>query len=134
MGVYGMLAIGFLVFVARYFIPHDRKSEMAMKVSFWSLNIGLLWMIVVNLFPIGIIQLFDSFNNGYWHAREPQFFAQTSVKIFEWLRLPGDMLFIVGGILPVVYLALRMFIERKRYATLPAGAETEELTQTYEDN
>jgi len=132
MGVYGMLAIGFLMFVARYFIPHDRKSELAMKVSFWSLNIGLLWMMIVNLFPIGILQLFDSFNNGYWHAREPEFFAQSSVKLFEWLRLPGDMLFIVGGILPVVYLALRMFQERNRYPKLPDGAETEEFTQIYE--
>lgn len=134
MGVYGMLAIGFLTFAARYIIPPDKKSETAMKVSFWSLNIGLGWMIFANLVPIGIIQLFDSFKNGYWHAREPLFFAQTSVNIFEWLRLPGDVLFIVGGILPVVYLALRMFRERKRYAQLPDGHETMEFTQIYEDS
>ena len=51
MGVYGMLAMGFFMFVARYFIPPDRNSERAMRLSFWSLNIGLAWMVFVNLAP-----------------------------------------------------------------------------------
>ncbi len=129
MGVYGMLAIGFFMFVARYFIPPDKNSERAMRWSFWSLNIGLAWMIFVNLVPIGIAQLYDSFQNGYWHSREPAFFEGPAVRIIEWLRLPGDALFIVGGILPVVYLAIRMFAARGRYGELPAGTQTEEFTQ-----
>ncbi len=100
-----------------------------MRVSFWSLNIGLMMMLFVNLVPIGILQLYDSFQSGYWHAREPEFFQQTAVRVIEWLRLPGDFLFILGGILPVVYLAVRMFRERNRYGRLPAGAETETLTE-----
>ena len=60
MGVYGMLAIGFFMFVARYFIPPDRASERAMKISFWSLNIGLAGMVFVNLVPVGLLQLNDS--------------------------------------------------------------------------
>lgn len=133
MGVYGMLAIGFFMFVARYFIPPDRKSELAMKTSFWSLNIGLAWMVFVNLVPAGTIQLFDSFQNGYWHARQAGFFEQPIMRIIEWLRLPGDVLFIVGGIFPVVYLALRMWKERNRYGQTEPGAETEELVQIYEE-
>ena len=72
MGVYGMLAMGFFVFVARYFIPPDRKSERAMQISFWSLNLGLGYMLFANLVPIGMFQLWDSFQNGYWHARAPR--------------------------------------------------------------
>ncbi len=132
MGVYGMLAIGFFMFVARYFIPPDRASERAMKISFWSLNLGLGWMLFVNLVPMGIVQLADSFQNGYWHAREMTFFMQTSVRVIEWLRLPGDVLFILGGIVPVVYLALRMFRERNRYGQLPPEEPTEPLTQIHE--
>ena len=132
MGVYGMLAIGFFMFVARYFIPPDRQSERAMAVSFWSLNIGLAMMLFVNLVPIGILQLYDSFQNGYWHAREPEFFKQGAVRVFEWLRMPGDLLFIFGGICPVVYLALRVFKERNRYGRLAVGAATEEFTEVYE--
>lgn len=33
MGVYGMLAIGFFVFVAAYFVPRDARTERAMKWS-----------------------------------------------------------------------------------------------------
>ena len=130
MGVYGMLAIGFFMFVARYFIPPDRRSENAMKWSFWSLNIGLGLMVFVNLVPMGIIQLNDAFKNGYIHARGPALFEQTSVRVVEWLRLPGDLLFIIGGILPVVYLAVRMFRERNRYGRLPDGAEGEGLVES----
>lgn len=128
MGVYGMLAIAFFMFVARYFIMPDKWSELSMKISFWSLNIGLLLMVFVNLIPVGMLQLFDSFKNGYWHSREPEFFAEPLVRVFEWLRLPGDMLFIVGGILPVVYLAVRMFLARTRYAALEPHEDVEELT------
>ena len=128
MGVYGMLAIAFLVFVARYFIPQDRASDRAMAISFWSLNIGLFLMIFANLVPMGILQLYDAVANGYWHAREPAFFQSGTVHLLEWLRLPGDTLFIVGGIFPVVYLAIRMFIHRNR-GEMTAGRLSEELTR-----
>ncbi|HEY3445410.1 MAG TPA: cbb3-type cytochrome c oxidase subunit I, partial [Myxococcales bacterium] len=114
MGVYGMLAVGFFMFVARYFLPADRAAERAMKLSFWGLNVGLGLMMFANLVPIGILQLTDAFRSGYWHAREPEFFQQPAVRFFEWVRLPGDALFIVAGILPVVYLAARTWLSRRR--------------------
>jgi nitric oxide reductase subunit B len=123
MGVYGMLAIGFLVFVARYFVPPDKRAEIARRISFWSLNIGLAWMIFVNLFPLGIRQLHESFTSGYWYARREEFFSSPATTIIEWLRLPGDALFIAGGILPVVYLAVRMVLNRNR----PVAAGPNEL-------
>lgn len=129
MGVYGMLAIGFFMFVARYFIPRDQGSERAMSISFWSLNIGLLWMLFVNLFPLGLLQLNDAVANGYWHAREIDFFLSPVIRVIEWLRLPGDMLFIVGGILPLMYLAVRMWKARNRYASLPTDALMDDFTE-----
>lgn len=114
MGVYGMLSMGFFMFVARYFIPGDRNCNRAMGLAFWSLNIGLAWMLFINLFPVGLLQLNEALSSSYWSARDPAFFTRPLVRFFEWLRLPGDMLFIVGGILPVVYLAIRMFINRNR--------------------
>jgi nitric oxide reductase subunit B len=129
MGVYGMLAIGFFMFVARYFIPRDNASERAMCISFWSLNIGLLWMLFVNLFPLGLLQLNDSVTYGYWHARQIEFFMQPLVRVVEWLRMPGDVLFIVGGIFPIVYLAVRMFCLRNRYAGLAPEEVTDDFTE-----
>jgi nitric oxide reductase subunit B len=130
MGVYGMLAMGFLVFVARYFIPQDRASNVAMGLSFWSLNIGLAYMLFVNLVPVGFLQFRDSLQNGYWHARSPEFYAQPLVRTLEWARLPGDLLFILGGILPIVYLTLRAFRYRNRPATVPAGASPDTFVTT----
>jgi nitric oxide reductase subunit B len=129
MGVYGMLAIGFFVFVAAYFVPRDARTERAMKWSFWSLNAGLAWMVCANLFPIGVLQFQDALVHGYWHARRPEFFARGDVRALEWLRMPGDVVFIVGGILPLVYLALRVVANRNRPAALAAQEPVEQLTR-----
>ncbi len=104
-----------------------------MKVAFISLNVGLGYMLFVNLVPMGMLQLYDSFQNGYWHARAPEFFMRSDARVLEWLRLPGDVLFIVGGIVPVVVLAVRMFLRRNRYGRLPDGAEAETFTAAYEE-
>jgi nitric oxide reductase subunit B len=78
---------------------------------------------------VGYLQLADSLENSYWHARRLEFFRQPLVQFFEWMRLPGDTLFLVGGILPVVYLALRMFANRNRLGELPAETAVEDLTE-----
>jgi len=104
MGVYGMLAVALALFCLRYMIPEDRWSDRAAKISFWSLNIGLLWMVFANLLPLGILQLYHSVSTGYYDARSLQYLTGGANPVLEWLRLPGDALFIVGGVLPVVYL------------------------------
>ena len=60
------LAAGLALFCLRYLIPEERWSERAAKISFWSLNIGLAWMCFATLFPLGILQLYESVNNGYF--------------------------------------------------------------------
>ncbi|MBJ6748900.1 nitric-oxide reductase large subunit [Geomonas anaerohicana] len=113
MGVYGMLSLGFFMFVARYFVPLDRASNRAMAIAFWCTNLGLACMLFLNLFPVGLLQLKKILTTSYWQGRQPEFFADPLVRFFEWMRLPGDILFIIG-ILPVVYLAVRMFLNRNR--------------------
>ncbi|MEW6635306.1 MAG: nitric-oxide reductase large subunit [Actinomycetota bacterium] len=104
MGVYGMLAAGFALFCLRYLIPEDRWSERAARLSFWSLNIGLALMIFATLFPLGLLQLYESVNTGYWEARSLQFLTGDTIALIEWLRLPGDIVFIIGGVLPLLYM------------------------------
>jgi nitric oxide reductase subunit B len=107
MGVYGMLAIGLLLFCLRYLTHPDRWSDRAAGLSFWSLNLGLTWMAFGNLFPVGVVQLHDALHVGYWHARSLDFLLQRWVQRLEWVRLPGDALFIVGGALPLCWLCWR---------------------------
>jgi nitric oxide reductase subunit B len=104
MGVYGMLAAGLALFCLRYLIPEDRWSERAAKVSFWSLNIGLAWMCFATLFPLGMLQLYESVNTGYFEARSLEYITNDTNAFLEWMRLPGDVVFIVGGVLPLLYL------------------------------
>jgi nitric oxide reductase subunit B len=70
------------------------------------LNIGLAWMAFVSLFPLGVLQLYESVDNGYWSARTLAFNFGDINNMLEWIRLPGDVLFIVGGILPLLWLAI----------------------------
>jgi nitric oxide reductase subunit B len=104
MGVYGMLAMGLALFCLRYLIPTERWSDRLAKISFWSANIGLAWMSFATLLPLGILQLFASVNDGYFAARQLSFITDPTNSIFEWMRLPGDVLFILGGVLPFLYL------------------------------
>ncbi|MHB8652947.1 MAG: nitric-oxide reductase large subunit [Terriglobia bacterium] len=105
MGVYGMLAVGLALFCLRYMIPEERWSDRAAKISFWSLNLGLLWMVFATLFPLGILQLYHSVSYGYFDARTLEFVTGRTNDVLEWLRLPGDTVFIVGGVLPILYLS-----------------------------
>ena len=105
MGVYGMLAVGLALFCLRYMVPEARWSDRAARISFWSLNIGLAWMVFATLFPVGILQLYHSVSVGYFDARSLEFLSNRTNAFLEWLRLPGDTLFILGGTVPIVYLA-----------------------------
>ncbi len=107
MGVYGMLAAGLLLFCLRYLMRPEKWSDRAAKLSFWSLNIGLAWMAFANLFPVGIVQLHNAVSRGYWHARSLDFILTPWVHALEWARLPGDVLFIAGGAIPLFWMCLR---------------------------
>ena len=116
MGVYGMLAAGLAVFCLRYLVPEKRWSDRAARISFWSLNLGLLWMSLSSLFPLGVLQLYHSVADGYWQARTLDYLGNTTNTILEWVRLPGDVLFIVGGALPLLWLAFWAVAGRKKVA------------------
>jgi nitric oxide reductase subunit B len=128
MGVYGMLAVGLALFCLRYLMPEHRWSDRAAKISFWSLNLGLAWMVFASLFPLGLIQLYHSVRYGYYDARTLKFLTGPTNALIEWLRLPGDALFIIGGVLPVLYLAWLGVWSQKLHET-EAAVEGEVLFQ-----
>jgi nitric oxide reductase subunit B len=122
MGVYGMLAVGLALFCIRYVIPEARWSNRAAQVSFWSLNAGLSWMVFATLFPLGLLQLYESVNSGYFEARSLRYVTNSANSFIEWLRFPGDVVFIAGGVLPVLYLCWLGI----RHAAAPPPAEASE--------
>jgi nitric oxide reductase subunit B len=122
MGVYGMMAVGLALFCLRYIIPENTWSDRAAKLSFWSLNIGLAWMVFATLFPLGILQLYHSVSVGYFDARSLSYLTNQTNAFLEWLRLPGDAVFIVGGALPVLYIAWRGVSRSKPQAAGQPGS------------
>ncbi len=112
MGVFGMLGVAFLVFALRQ-VSSDKdwpRIEKYVKTSFFGLNIGLALMVVLNLFPGGVLQFLDVLNNGYWHARSPAFLDARLHVVIEWLRLPADAIFIVVGVLPILVATVLAYI------------------------
>jgi len=104
MGVFGMLAIAFVVFALRQ-VSTDavwKRTEKYVRVSFWGLNIGLAMMVAMSLFPGGVLQLRDVLANGYWHARSPEFLNLPFMNFIFWIRLPADAVFIAAGIVPLL--------------------------------
>ena len=116
MGVFGMLAMAILVFALRQVSTDTEwaRLEKYIRVSFWGLNIGLALMVVTNLFPGGVLQFADVLNNGYWHARSPEFLHTGLMRLIEWLRMPADLIFIVLGVVPLILAMGLKYMPRKK--------------------
>jgi nitric oxide reductase subunit B len=63
-------------------------------------------MVFATLFPLGILQLYHSISVSYYDARTLNYIGSHANSILEWLRMPGDIVFIVGGALPILLLVL----------------------------
>jgi nitric oxide reductase subunit B len=121
MGVFGMFAISFMVFGMRQVLSDSEWIEIRkyVRTSFWGLNIGLLLMVVLNLFPSGVLQLLDVLDNGYWHARGPGYMNRNTSIFLEWLRLPADLIFIILGVIPMVIATTKTCIRIRSKGHIP---------------
>jgi nitric oxide reductase subunit B len=101
MGVYGNLAISAMLFCLRFLIPASCWSSKTIIVSFWSLNIGLMLMVLLDLFPVGVMQLNAVLTSGLWFARSQTFQLSEAFQTLTWMRIVGGAIFVVGGVVPL---------------------------------
>ncbi len=121
-GVFGMLALAVLVFCLRA-IADDRtwsRNEKLLRTGFWGLNIGLALMVLLDLFPAGVLQLWESISRSYWHARELSFTMHGLFHTLEWVRIGADMLFLLAGVVPMVLVTLRVVLGKRAGGELAA--------------
>ncbi len=113
-GVFGMLALGIMLFCTRSLQNEElwNRTKRFIQVGFWGLNIGLALMVILDLFPAGVLQLWDVMQNGYWHARELGFLMTGTFHLLERIRIIGDMVFIFIGVVPIVLAVLITFFSR----------------------
>lgn len=103
-GVYGMLGIGLMLFVLKSLTIKNEWKDGLIKFAFWSINAGLMLMILLSLLPVGFLQTVASVKYGMWFARSPEFLHSGIVGILKWLRVVGDTIFAFGTV------ALTLFV------------------------
>ncbi len=120
MGAFGMEAVALMVLAFRQVSTDTQwaRTEKYIRISFWGLNAGLALMIAGNLFPGGILQFHDVLTNGYWHARGLDYLNQRFVRLIEWARLPGDTVFILFGVIPLVVAAILTYFAQGKTPAL----------------
>jgi nitric oxide reductase subunit B len=121
-GVYGMLGIALVLFCMRGLRPRQIWDEKILRLSFWSLNIGLALMGLLTLLPLGTMQLLAAIEHGYWYARSAEFMQRPIVDLLIWMRVPGDVIFSVGAV-ALTWFVFRLWVSPKLSKEVPADAE-----------
>lgn len=114
-GVYGFLALGFVLMVGCYIKPQYTYDEKQMTWGFWLMNAGLVGMIVSSLLPIGVYQAAASIAHGLWYARSEEFMQQGYLEALRWLRTLSDFVFI-GGACLFAWQVIKMSISKDKVA------------------
>jgi len=104
-GVYGMLGLGLTLFCMRGLTDPARWNNSLLRVSFWCLNIGLAMMVFLSLLPAGLWQAYASFEHDYAYARSAEFLHSSIMQAFVWMRVPGDIVFGLGALSFVGFMA-----------------------------
>lgn len=102
-GVYGNLAIATMLFCARWNVGPKLWNARLLRTTFWSLNIGLSLMVVMDLFPVGVHQLMVAMTDGYAVSRSNEYLGGATFQNLTWLRGVGVLVFIVGGVFPLTW-------------------------------
>ncbi len=103
MGVYGNISLAALLFASRLTIKNKRWNEKLVHVSFWGINVGLMLMVVLDLFPAGSIQFKAVVEQGLWFGRSHEFIDSGIFHSLTWLRGIGATVFFCVGVAPLTY-------------------------------
>ncbi|HEX6139799.1 MAG TPA: cbb3-type cytochrome c oxidase subunit I [Candidatus Limnocylindria bacterium] len=127
-GAFGMLALGLVYFAVRSMLPAERWSDRLGTWALYAFNAAIVLWLVLNLLPVGVLQIAATINEGFAYARSLAFY--DGVVFFQWARLPGDVAYLAGAVLLLADLGRKFWIwrslrveERGRVgrAPLPAG-------------
>jgi len=76
-------------------------------------------MVVLDLFPAGIIQFQSVVERGLWFGRSAEFIDQGVFKSLTWLRGIGATVFFVGGVIPLTF----FMVTRVRHLKKPKDTD-----------
>jgi nitric oxide reductase subunit B len=103
MGVYGNISLAALLFASRLTIKNKAWNEGVVNFSFWSINAGLMLMVILDLFPAGSIQFKAVVEQGLWYGRSHEFIDTGIFNSLTWMRGIGATVFFCGGVIPLTW-------------------------------
>ena len=104
MGVYGNLGIGLMLFCLAGISKGVGWDNRLLKWAFWTMNVGLMAMIVMSLLPVGLVQFEAATEVAYWYARSTEIIQSDFVRWLVWQRMWGDIIFAAGGVFLGVFI------------------------------
>ncbi|MCG3184166.1 MAG: hypothetical protein ICCCNLDF_02278 [Planctomycetes bacterium] len=105
-GVKGNVAIAGMLFCCQHLFKRSAWNARLIRVVFWSLQIGLVMMMVLALFPLGMHQVLIVLDEGLWKARTQEVVTGSFWSRLIYLRSIGGTVFLAGGVLPLVWFIL----------------------------
>ena len=117
MGVYGNISLAALLFASRLMIKEEHWNKKVVNFSFWSINIGLMLMVVLDLFPAGSIQFKAVVEQGLWYGRSHEFVDYGIFNKLTWMRGIGASVFFFGGVVPLTWFIVSRFRSLKSTVT-----------------
>ena len=113
-GVYGMLGIGLMLYCMRGLTDIQYWNEKLLKITFWTLNIGLAMMTFLSLLPQGLLQTYASIKYHYAYARTAEFMHSDVMEALVWARVPGDIVFSAGVVTLVIFVYFAFMKSRRQ--------------------
>ena len=87
-----------ILFSWRGLVENKYWNDRILMLSFWGLNAGLFLMFVTGLLPIGLLQVWTSYGQGFWFARSAAFYEMELVqKLGNWRIVPDTIIIVLGG-------------------------------------
>ena len=105
-GVKGNVALAGMLFCLQHLFQRSAWSEKLVRMVFWSLNIGIALMMFLDLFPVGLYQIYVVLTKGLWYARSNEVVMGPVFATLTYMRSIGGAVFIFGGLLPLIYFVL----------------------------
>jgi nitric oxide reductase subunit B len=112
-GVKGNMAIAGMMFCVQHTIKPEQWNDKLVSIAFWSLNGGIVLMMFLSLFPIGMIHMYICVGTGLYAARTQEFQASQIYQTLSKGRAIGGHAFLWGGLFPLVYFVCSRYFHLK---------------------
>ena len=126
-GVKGNIALAGALFCCQHLFHTESWNPRIIKLAFWSLNIGVALMMLLDLFPVGLYQFSIVLDHGLWLARAQQTVTGEVFQTLTYFRSVGGLVFVVG------VLSLIWFILSRGLKLKPELDTQSQMTESYSE-